>query len=133
MYYLDTTFLIDLLQKKSRTFEILKKITDSVLTTGTINVHEYLVGGYGAKDEIRELKARRKVLSKILILPYDEKSAEASSLIESSLRKSGEMIGTADILIGRYSSGPFFGLFGRVLYFFASACTNQNGILLIFV
>ena len=34
-----------------------------------------------------------------MILPYDEKSAEASSLIESSLRKSGEMIGTADILI----------------------------------
>jgi len=99
MFFLDTTFLIDVIQNQLKAVSMLKKISDSVHLTGSINVHEFLVGGYGAKFPEKEIQARKIVLRKLIILPFDEKSAEESAIIESNLRNSGEMIGTADILI----------------------------------
>lgn len=39
------------------------------------------------------------MLNKVIILSFDQKSAEESTLIENNLRKQGYFIGTADILI----------------------------------
>ena len=99
--FLDTAYLIDIIQKKKSAVALLVKISDSIQFTGTINVHEFLVGAYGSNNEENELKSRRKVLARLLILPFDEKSAEESAIIESKLRKNGNLIGTADILIAR--------------------------------
>ena len=97
--FLDTSFLIDIIQNKKNAVLILDKISDFIQFTGSINVHEFLVGAYGSINEQEELNSRRKVLSRLLILSFDEKSAEQSAIIESNLRKNGKFIGTADILI----------------------------------
>ncbi|MBD3227695.1 MAG: hypothetical protein GF329_05860 [Candidatus Lokiarchaeota archaeon] len=39
--------------------------------TNTIVVHEFLVGCYGADNPEKELGIRRKLLQKLIILPFD--------------------------------------------------------------
>lgn len=97
--YLDTAFLIDIIQNNKGAVSLLEKLSDSIQFTGSINVHEFLVGAYGSNNEKKELQSRRKVLNKLFILSFDQKSAEESAIIEGNLRKEGNFIGTADILI----------------------------------
>ncbi len=100
MKFLDTSFLIDIIRKlpaAENTVNLLDK--EGSHATSTIVVHEFLVGGYGARNSENEIAIRRKLLKKLLILPFDLRAAEASAKIEHQLRKKGKLIGGADILI----------------------------------
>lgn len=100
MYFLDTSFLIDIIRGKVEAVKLLKKLDpNNPLITSAINVHEFLVGAHGSQNTEGELSARKKVLNKLFIVPFDEMSAEKSAEIEARLRTMGDLIGTADILI----------------------------------
>ena len=100
MKFLDTSFLIDIIRKNPLAKTILNELEEEGShVTNTIVIHEFLVGGYGAKNSKKELIMRRKLLQKLIILPYDLKAAEESAKIENKLRIKGKLIGGADILI----------------------------------
>jgi predicted nucleic acid-binding protein len=101
MKLLDTTFLIDLLRGKNG--KGLQNVTDLDLTgphcTTSINVHELLVGAHGSSKPEKELKVRKELIKKLIILNYDIECAEISAKIEADQRSKGDFIGGADILI----------------------------------
>ena len=100
MKFLDTSFLIDVIRKKASSEELLRELDKhGPHVTNTIVVHEFLVGAYGAKDYEKELKVRNDLLSRMIVLDFDENAAGKSAQIEADLRKKGELIGGADILI----------------------------------
>ena len=100
MKFFDTTFLIDIIRKFPSAETILDGLDkEGSDATNTIVVHEFLVGSYGARNSIKELRLRRKLLLKLIIVSYDLKAAEESAKIENDLRKEGKLIGGADILI----------------------------------
>lgn len=100
MKFLDTSFLIDVIRKNTAIKELLNEI-DALgpHVTNTIVAHEFLVGAYGAKKIEEELKIRNDLLSRLIILNFDLNAANRSAQVEAELRKKGELIGGADILI----------------------------------
>ena len=99
MKFLDTSFLIDILRNIPEAVALLDELEQDPHVTSAINLHEFLVGAYGSRNIKDELKARKKLINKIIVLPFDNLAAEESALIENKLRTTGELIGTADILI----------------------------------
>ncbi|MHA1650850.1 MAG: type II toxin-antitoxin system VapC family toxin [Candidatus Helarchaeota archaeon] len=100
MKFLDTSFLIDIIRKYPPAKNLLDQLdNEGAHATNTIVVHEFLVGGYGARNQSKELSIRWKLLQKLTILPFDLLAAKESAKIEDELRKKGKYIGGADILI----------------------------------
>lgn len=100
MKFLDTSFLIDIIRGYSPAKDILDKLDkEGPQATNAIVVHEFLVGAYGAMKSKVERKIREELLRKLIILPFDLKSAKESAKIESKLRTEGKYPGGADILI----------------------------------
>ena len=100
MKFLDTSFLIDVIRKSTSVKELLNEIDEhGPHVTNTIVAHEFLVGAYGAKNPEKELKIRNDLLSRIIILNFDLNAATKSAEVEAELRKTGKLIGGADILI----------------------------------
>ncbi|MHA1910550.1 MAG: type II toxin-antitoxin system VapC family toxin, partial [Candidatus Kariarchaeaceae archaeon] len=95
MKLLDTTFLIDILKgKNSKGIQNVKNLdlTGPHCTT-SINVHELLVGAFGSSKPEKELKVRKELIKKLIILSYDRDCAEISAKIEADLRTKGKFIG----------------------------------------
>ncbi|MFX0060886.1 MAG: type II toxin-antitoxin system VapC family toxin [Candidatus Hermodarchaeota archaeon] len=100
MKFLDTSFLLDIIRKHSPAESLLDQLDkEGPHATSTLVVHEFLVGAYGAKEPIKELSVREKLLQKLIILPFDLTSAKESAKLEVQLREQGQYIGGADILI----------------------------------
>ena len=100
MKFLDTSFLIDVIRKSKAVKELLNEIDEHrPHVTNTIVAHEFLVGGYGAPNPEKELKIRNDLLNRIIILDFDLDAANKSAQLEAELRKKGELIGGADMLI----------------------------------
>ncbi|MHA2294051.1 MAG: type II toxin-antitoxin system VapC family toxin [Candidatus Hodarchaeales archaeon] len=100
MKFLDTSFLIDVIRKKTSVKELLDDIDEQGShVTNTIVAHEFLVGAYGANNPEKELKIRNALLSRMIILNFDLNAATKSAEVETELRKTGKLIGGADILI----------------------------------
>lgn len=99
MNFLDTSFLIDIRIKNPNITEILISLDeDGMQCTNSIVAHEFLVGGYGSFRK-NEVEIRKELLNKFIIFPFNDEAAYISSQIEDKLRKSGEPIGVADVLI----------------------------------
>ncbi len=59
MKFLDTSFLIDVIRKKTSSEELLKELDKySPHVTNTIVVHVFLIGAYGVKNYEEELKVK---------------------------------------------------------------------------
>ena len=100
MKFFDTSFLIDIIRKHISAEAILDNLDkEGPHATSTIVVHEFLVGAYGARDSAKELVIRRNLLQRLIIIPFDLPAAEESARIEDDLRKKGNIIGGADMLI----------------------------------
>jgi predicted nucleic acid-binding protein len=94
MKFLDTSFLIDIIQGYAPAKDILNKLDkEGPQATNTIVVHEFLVGAYGGMKLKAERKIREELLRKLIILPFDFKSAKESAKIESRLREQGKYPG----------------------------------------
>ncbi|MFX0173505.1 MAG: type II toxin-antitoxin system VapC family toxin [Candidatus Hodarchaeota archaeon] len=100
MKFLDTSFLIDIIRKSTSVKELLNEIDEhKPHMTNTIVAHEFLVGAYGAPNPEKELKIRNDLLNRIIMLNFDLNAAIKSAQVEAELRKKGEIIGGADVLI----------------------------------
>ena len=100
MIFLDTSYLIDLLKGGVEATKLLDKLQSKApFVTSTIVVYEFLVGAYNAEKPEKELEVRSKILKKLFIIDFDEKAANVAAEINVQLRKRGEIINSADILI----------------------------------
>lgn len=99
MKCIDTTFLIDF-RKNNKNLEPIIEILDEegIHAVPSIVMHEFLIGGLGSNNN-NEIQIRKDILSRFVILPFDDKSALKSSEIEYNQRRNGNFMGTADIFI----------------------------------
>ena len=95
---LDTTFLIDVVRGRDG-IEVIISNFEGVQATTVINVHEFLVGGFGSKLNKKELQIRKALLEGLTVLPLNQQAAIRSAEIEAKLRERGEFVGTADTMI----------------------------------
>lgn len=99
MKCIDTTFLIDLRRNNQNLIPIIKELDkEGVHGIPSIVMHEFLVGGLGSKNK-NELLIRKEILSRFIILPFNENSASVSANLEYRQRIDGKFIGTADTFI----------------------------------
>jgi predicted nucleic acid-binding protein len=99
--FVDTTLLIDLLRGKQEAINVLQKVEQNeTLYTSEINVFELIEGVYIAIREVKEhLEKVFALLSKLVVLPLDRKSAIKAGFISGMLTKKGNKIGETDCLI----------------------------------
>ena len=105
-YLADTSFLIDLINNKSRAVKLASILdnTGEVVGLSVISVEEYLRGIFylyrGREKTLKEkLSKAKRDLSAFEILPLTFEIAEKAAEIEAYLMKNGIIIGYADILI----------------------------------
>jgi tRNA(fMet)-specific endonuclease VapC len=99
MKFVDTSFLIDFIRGKVDDNVLIEELENTgPHVTNTIVQFEFLAGGYGSKKK-REILNRKRLLERFILLPIDEAGAEEAAIIFSELKKRGDMIGQADIII----------------------------------
>ena len=102
MILLDTTFLIDLLKKRSNAVNKTKDIENrDTLATTYVNVYELLLGVYSLKNINHEEKLVEAniLLEKLEILSLDKNSAILSAKIGGDLTLKGQIVGDMDNMI----------------------------------
>lgn len=87
-YFLDSSFIIDLINEKEEALKLHQKIKGKEVT-GTINLYELL-----------KFSDITKLLSGKELIPLKKEDATEASRIHQSLKKRGELIADIDILIG---------------------------------
>lgn len=99
MVFLDSSIIIDFLRNKQETLNKIRKLYESnaELSTSSINVFELLKGALRSSKETPEKVY--SFLSNIKILNFDSESAKKSAEIFEELRKRGELIDIADLMI----------------------------------
>ncbi len=97
MKLLDTTFLIDFLNKEEGAFKKAKEISNSSLFTTEVNVFEVLVGVY-KKKKFEEEKVFLDFLNTLEVLPLRGKATITAAKVFSESEGEGQKIGIADIL-----------------------------------
>jgi len=97
---LDTTFLIHFLRDKKNAVRKAEELENQgvELCTTSINAFELYLGAYNSKNPKR-IEDVRDLLSDLIILNVDEKAAEKSAELLSTLTLRGEMIDVRDALI----------------------------------
>lgn len=88
-YFLDTSFLLDLMKENDKAIEIHKKIKGRELT-GTPCLYEL---AKFAQFDVSEFFRKNEVLE------FDEQDAELAGEIYRKLEREGELIGEIDIII----------------------------------
>lgn len=101
MVCLDTTFLIDLIDRSPVAEKKLEELRDRKerLTTTPINAAELFKGAYLSKDRDKELQRVNTILKIAQLLPVNIEACEKYGQIISELQKKGETIGDMDTLI----------------------------------
>lgn len=102
---LDTTFLIDYLRGTERArikYSSLRnnnELDSELLSVSIITAYELEKGAKLSKNNVKDLKLVRDLLSELTILNFDQKSIDLALDIYSDLSKKGRVIGEFDILI----------------------------------
>lgn len=99
---IDTDILIDLLRNVKETVTFISKIeeNETPLSTTVINAFELYYGAHKSKQQKQNLKATRKLLNRLILLPLEPTSAETAGHIYAELETKGQPIGLRDSLIG---------------------------------
>ena len=98
--FLDTTFLVDFLRGDKRAVDLIAKRKSSLFFTSEINVFELVDGVYSGKNNVEgHLEKVFALLSKMIVLPFDRRSALKAGEISGKLNSQGEKIGDTDCLI----------------------------------
>lgn len=99
---IDTDILIDLLRNAKETVTFISKIeeNETPLSTTVINAFELYYGAHKSKQQKQNLKATRKLLNRLILLPLEPTSAETAGHIYAELETKGQPIGLRDSLIG---------------------------------
>ena len=99
---LDSTFLIDLLRGNEDATELAWLLDeDDLLLTTEINAFELYAGIYRGeiKDKEKRLVEVQSLFNKLVVLPFDHKSAVTAARIMGDLKDRGNDIGVLDVLI----------------------------------
>jgi len=101
MVCLDTTFLADLIRKKSDANKKLKSLAEEghKLSTTIINSAELFYGAYKSTNIDKEKAKMKLVLSRFIVFEMDEIGAEKFGQILSTLEKNGQKISDRDVMI----------------------------------
>ncbi len=99
---IDTDILIDLLRNAKETVTFISKIeeNETPLSTTVINAFELYYGAHKSKQQKQNLRATRKLLNRLILLPLEPTSAETAGHIYAELEAKGQPIGLRDSLIG---------------------------------
>ena len=99
---IDTNILIDLLRNAKETVTYISKIeeNETPLSTTVINAFELYYGAHKSKQRKQNLRATRKLLNRLILLPLEPTSAETAGHIYAELEAKGQPIGLRDSLIG---------------------------------
>ena len=97
----DTTFLIDIMEKLPEAEEILNKLSKNgePLLVTSLSIFELYTGIIRSQNPIKEKNKILKALQDQVILSLDEKSAEKAGEIDGILIKEGNMLGIIDCMI----------------------------------
>lgn len=109
---LDTNTLVKRLRNDKEVTRRLKRFNAAELATTSISVCELYIGAYiGIHDRARKISDVEKLVSRLLILKFDQQSAKESAIIQSRLverKVIGDNEWLADLLIAgitkRYSA-----------------------------
>ena len=101
MICLDTSFIIDLINAKTKALDILSKWQDEVICTTRINIFEVLVGIFLRKGKLSPAfpEKAKNFMENLSILELDEVSAIKAAKIKGDLLSQGREIETTDCLI----------------------------------
>lgn len=94
MYILDSSLLIEVIQKKPRAAKIMESLGKEQAVTTSISVHE-LFQGSNDKEEF----VIRGILKGMDVLSFDFEDAQISGKLAQKLYKQGKPINKADLLI----------------------------------
>jgi len=97
---LDTTFLIHFLRNKENAIRKAEELESqsAELCTTSINAFELYLGAYYSKKP-RRIETVKDLLTDLVVLDVNEKAAEESAKLLSTLTSKGEMIDVRDALI----------------------------------
>lgn len=101
MVCLDTSFVVDLLRKRSDVDKLVEKfdhLGEQIYVPSPVVV-ELISGANLKQNKEDETNRIKQFLATIIVLPLDEQSAIKAGEIEAELERSGEIIETEDIMI----------------------------------
>ena len=99
MVLLDTSFIIDFLEKLPEAMRIFEELERDVMFVGTPSIAKLWLGVLLSKTPSQEKNKVEGFLKSCQIISLDEKSAKYAAEIEFYLRMRGQSIGTYDIQI----------------------------------
>jgi tRNA(fMet)-specific endonuclease VapC len=101
MVLLDTDILIQFLRNDEDAKEKISRLLESyqLLSTSSINVAELYFGAYLSENKEENINAVNKLLSKLVIYPFDIIDGKIYGEIRASLKRKGELINELDIFI----------------------------------
>lgn len=101
MVLLDTDILIQFLRNDEDAKEKISRLLESyqLLSTSSINVAELYFGAYLSENKEENINSVNKLLSKLVIYPFDIIDGKIYGEIRASLKRKGELINELDIFI----------------------------------
>ena len=95
MFVLDSSVLIEVIERHSRTSKILDVLQNSPLITTSICIHEVLTGARSKRQVFRF----EQVFSRAQVLNHDQQAARIGAQIEQELDRKGLKLHIIDIMI----------------------------------
>ncbi len=101
MVLLDTDILIQFLRNDEDAKKEISRLLESyqLLSTSSINVAELYFGAYLSESKEENINAVNKLLSKLVIYPFDIIDGKIYGEIRASLKRKEELINELDIFI----------------------------------
>ncbi len=101
MVVLDSSFLVDIIQKDPAAIEKLKELesNDEMICTTVINILELYKGAYRSSQIERNLLQVEEIISSLIHLQIDSGVQEIFGKLSASLLKNGNRIGDFDEVI----------------------------------
>jgi tRNA(fMet)-specific endonuclease VapC len=103
-YMLDTNICIELIRKKPPS--LIKRLTECTpgdVGVSTITVAELMHGAYKSSQVEQNMSALEQFLLPIEIVAFDQHASATYGWVRASLEKTGNMIGSMDLLIGAHA------------------------------
>jgi len=95
MYVLDSSILIEIIERNKQLLEVEKLLGDQPIVTTSICMHELLAGALNQKERI----ILEKLFTNMQVLDYNSDAARISSKIAQELTREGKKINIFDTLI----------------------------------
>ncbi|HZY93719.1 MAG TPA: type II toxin-antitoxin system VapC family toxin [Candidatus Bathyarchaeia archaeon] len=100
MKLLDTDFLVGILRNnKDAEARIAGYDKEGRQATTTINAFELFYGAHKSRDEEHNVKEVYRLLSRLILLPFNVKSAETAGGMFATLERKGSMLDSRDVMI----------------------------------